>query len=416
MLLREAVDREPAFAAAWSRLAAATILDRDDDAPIDPRRRDVALAYARRALSLDPNLADAHGVIGLILGFRSDEAAAQIRRAAELDPNDPEIQLWRGHVYGQDLDFANQLAAYRRALQLDPLWLQALLQFVQVATDLGRAGDAEAEVRRFVHAADPIHGEAAMAGLALQRGQFAEAARRVDAIRRAGGNTREPASAYLGQILREAGLLAEARRVYHYPDDAWSIWYGDAPTAAALRQRLAVFEANSEGFALAILAAKRLVAAGRAAPLADLYFQPAGLFEISAGRPPRPAPLVGGAATVALILRQAGRDADADALLARADAEIERVRAAGPVGAVFNFNAASVWALLGRREAALGALEQAVETGLWVHIDSNALADIGDEPAFAGIRNDPRFLRLRARIAAHTATERLRIQQTVALP
>jgi TolB-like protein/DNA-binding winged helix-turn-helix (wHTH) protein len=416
LLLREAVDREPGFAAAWSRLATATILDRDEDAPLDPRRRDAALSYAHRALSLDPNLADAHGVIGLILGFRSEEAAAQIRRAAELDPNDPEIQLWRGHVYGGDLDFANQLAAYRRALQLDPLWLQASLQYVQTASDLGRRGDAEAEVRRYIHAADSIHSQAAMAWLALQRGQLAEAARRFAAIRRAGGSSRESASAYLALTLREAGLPAQARRVFPYPDDAWSIWYGDPPTAATLRQRLAVVDANSEDFVLAILAAKRLVAAGQAASIADLYFQPAGLFEISARRPPRPAPLVGGAATVALILRQAGRNADADALLARADAEIERARAAGPVGAIFNFQAASVWALLGRREAALGALEQAVETGLSVHLDSAALADIGDEPAFAGIRSDPRFLRLRARIAAHIASERLQIQQTLVLP
>jgi hypothetical protein len=50
----------------------------------------------------------------------------------------------------------------------------------------------------------------------------------------------------------------------------------------------------------------------------------------------------------------------------------------------------------------------------WIYGGEMALGDIGEEPAFQGLRGHPRFERIRARIAAHFARERAEIRPLLA--
>ena len=71
------------------------------------------------------------------------------------------------------------------------------------------------------------------------------------------------------------------------------------------------------------------------------------------------ASLLGRAAIVALALRQVGRTREADALLAQADALLRAVYARGRVISWFEDDAAGIWALQGKSDLAINALERA---------------------------------------------------------
>lgn len=68
-------------------------------------------------------------------------------------------------------------------------------------------------------------------------------------------------------------------------------------------------------------------------------------------------------------------------------------------------DAAAIHALRGDRSAALASLERAVQAG-WIPGGPETLDDLSDEPAFASLRTERRFVALRARLAAHFARER----------
>jgi len=86
----------------------------------------------KRALDLNPNYADAHGMNGTYLTAmgRFDEAIAARKRALDLDPASPLYTVMVGwpHFYARRYDEA--ITWYRKALELDP-------NFSQAHTDIG---------------------------------------------------------------------------------------------------------------------------------------------------------------------------------------------------------------------------------------------------------------------------------------
>ena len=113
---------------------------------------------------------------------------------------------------------------------------------------------------------------------------------------------------------------------------------------------------------------------------------------------------------VALALRGSGRGAEADRLLTHADAAIKWSLRRGRVPFWFDAAAAEVWAVQGKQDQALAALERAVDRG-WTHSRNADLHDIAHEPAFRALRGNPRFERLRARLAAHRDRERIEVER-----
>jgi TolB-like protein len=82
-----------------------------------------AVKYARQALTLDAELSDAHGILGLVAMDRWELQAAvkYFDHAISINPNQGILYSWRGNALGQlgRADEAREVA--RQALQLDPL-------------------------------------------------------------------------------------------------------------------------------------------------------------------------------------------------------------------------------------------------------------------------------------------------------
>jgi TolB-like protein/Flp pilus assembly protein TadD len=86
-LLNRAIELDPDYAQAYALLADCELVRYFVDA--DKRKRDKALAYAQKALALDPDDGVSQGLMGFIqMYFRNfDLAEAHLRKARELNPN-----------------------------------------------------------------------------------------------------------------------------------------------------------------------------------------------------------------------------------------------------------------------------------------------------------------------------------------
>jgi serine/threonine-protein kinase len=121
----QAIARDPNYALAYAGLANAYVL-----LPYytSTARRDAnpkAKEAARKALSLDPNLAEAHIALGKMLFFDEIDLAGSLReyqRAIELKPNDATAHHWFGADSLVALGrFEEAIAECKRAVELDPL-------------------------------------------------------------------------------------------------------------------------------------------------------------------------------------------------------------------------------------------------------------------------------------------------------
>ena len=119
-LLEQVVASEPAYAPAWAYLAQAYVFalnyhpawlsgDFETLKPVVALSMPKAEAASRRAVELDPNLADGYAVLGLTLELRGDLAEAEdlYRKALALDPTNPDVlhfysrlQAEVGHLEG----------------------------------------------------------------------------------------------------------------------------------------------------------------------------------------------------------------------------------------------------------------------------------------------------------------------------
>jgi TolB-like protein/predicted Ser/Thr protein kinase len=123
-LFKQAIDADPAYALAYAGLAD-TYSVIPSWANTDSREANVqALSAARKALELDPQLAEAHSAMaGALIGaFHWPEAEKEYQRALELAPNNAQFHYFHAFLYllamGQT-DAA--LGEIRSALLLDPL-------------------------------------------------------------------------------------------------------------------------------------------------------------------------------------------------------------------------------------------------------------------------------------------------------
>jgi TolB-like protein/Tfp pilus assembly protein PilF len=151
----QAVALDPEYAQAWAGLADGytTYAYSGYKPAVDVMPR--ALEAARRALELDPNLAEAHSALAcaaLLYELNFDLAEKEFHRALELNPSYPQGRAWYGlfflhwtHGRGQEAHDEIQ-----RLLQIDPLsgYANVILSFFYVCS--GRAAEAVEQARRGV--------------------------------------------------------------------------------------------------------------------------------------------------------------------------------------------------------------------------------------------------------------------------
>ncbi len=123
---KQALEKDPGFALAYSGLAETYVLFADYNAATPQESFPKAKAAALRALELDPSLAEPHAVLGIYLGqFEWDQDAAEkeLRRAVELKPDSPTAHQFLGYHLATTKRFDEALVELRKAEQLDPLSL-----------------------------------------------------------------------------------------------------------------------------------------------------------------------------------------------------------------------------------------------------------------------------------------------------
>jgi TolB-like protein/DNA-binding winged helix-turn-helix (wHTH) protein/Tfp pilus assembly protein PilF len=120
---QQAIDNDPAYAAAYSGLADCNsgLAWHGFKSPTEALPK--AYAAARKALDINPDSAEAHASLGLAMSHQWDwtGAEAEFRRALQLDPQYANAHHWYGDYLSMQRRHEQALAEARRALQLDPL-------------------------------------------------------------------------------------------------------------------------------------------------------------------------------------------------------------------------------------------------------------------------------------------------------
>ena len=154
-LFERAIAKDPEYARAWSGLSdcAAFLYTNAGRRPEDLEQADAA---SRRALELEPELAEAQASRGVTLSLRGrhEEAEQAFETAIRLDP-----QLFEAHYfYARDAfargDLEKAIRQYEEAIRVRPEDYQSPLLVAQSFEDLGRADEAQAVRRRGVRIAE----------------------------------------------------------------------------------------------------------------------------------------------------------------------------------------------------------------------------------------------------------------------
>jgi TolB-like protein/DNA-binding winged helix-turn-helix (wHTH) protein/Tfp pilus assembly protein PilF len=179
----EALTRSsPEFALGWAGLADAysVLMDHGYVSPRDGWMR--ARAAAEKAVTLDPNMAEAWTNLAMIRGlyeWNPRASAEAFDRAAAINPNYTTLLNWRSILLRSEGRFAEAHADLLKARSLDPLSLGIRVNMAAVLIELDRASAAVAEAERIVTVAPQwgpgliVLGEALMAA---KRPDQAEAA------------------------------------------------------------------------------------------------------------------------------------------------------------------------------------------------------------------------------------------------
>ncbi len=212
----QAVARDPSFALAYAAMAHAHsqfgIEGISGVVPMEAFAR--AQRAVERALALDDSLAEAHGIVGLLLFTRDFDwkgAEAEFRRALALSPGSADVHDHLGWLCSAQRRFDESLALVRRAHELDPVAHRS-----DIANELMRAGrtqEALAEAERAL-ALDPTfsRSHAVFGWACLELGRTAEGLAAIErAVELSPGSTLFLAQ--LGQACGVTGDKARARAI-----------------------------------------------------------------------------------------------------------------------------------------------------------------------------------------------------------
>lgn len=146
-----AIERSPNEALAYVGIADAYIVLTDQGSVAATESMPKAKDAATKALSLDPELAEAHASLAMIrASFDWDWAAAEagFRRASEINPNYATTHHWYSHLLRALRRFDEALDEIRRAQSLDPLSLIINSNVGSALFYAGRYAEAEAQYKR----------------------------------------------------------------------------------------------------------------------------------------------------------------------------------------------------------------------------------------------------------------------------
>lgn len=403
-LLLEAAALDPDYAPAFANLAQVTMLLADHptsygDIPI-PQAQAEARRYARRALELAPDLADAYAAYGLI-SLSDAQSLPFYARAVALEPQRPDYHRWLAQAYSAVGREADALAEYQRAAALDPLLWLSMDHLVGQLSFMGRTDEAAAVVERFARVSNDPHGVARVqAALAGQQGRLADFLRLTEAA-----SKRWPAERTLTADLAKAWLiLGEPERAAQALPPREEIGRlalrGDAEGLAREARRMGpAFWQTEPGY---WDFAEGLVRGGHGALLLELHDAEFDSVADFYARAPSKALPTGPALIAAL--NEAGRRAEATALASQLLKRLDEDVRAGMDPGHAAYDRAAVLALTGRPDDAVAQLEVAVR-GSWVNM-AWMPSRLSDRLAFRGLRGDRRLAAVQGELDAKVNQQR----------
>ncbi len=210
----KALDADPRYARAWAGVAATwDVFGYTDRRPV-PDAYEKAKAAAKKALEIDPDLAEAHAVLAHATMLTGDDAAAErgFRRALALDANSLDAIHWYSHLLMKEKRWDESLALSKRLLELDPLgWWN-----IHLGEHYRAKGDRDLSLAHFRRAVELDSGNAAahseLGKTLLEYGRASEALPELEAAYKA-----DPTPTALRDALAAAyeklGRPADAARV-----------------------------------------------------------------------------------------------------------------------------------------------------------------------------------------------------------
>ncbi len=405
-LLRRAVALDPNFAPAWASLAAATSLGKYGPEGGAEKQRE-ALSYARRALALAPNLAQAHATLALVDGGSSLAAERALERAVALDPGNSEAWNWLGNARQAQYRSRAALAAYERGVEIDPLWWPVVLNMAAILAELGDNPAVERLANRLVAAGADREAILSMrAEAAIVRGDYSAALQPLLAVLPTlPGQSFSTAKSSVGDVLVRVGYQDQAALLWNYPT-----WFGPVLRSERLPpDSIAGEPVGARDFWLtpffATFASRAMINHGRGSDLIAKFRQGFRsrddfVYTLSSN-----GSLVTVAPNLAIALRAAGEEFEANYLLAAAERRLAPGMKAAFATRDVPWDMARIRGAQGRREEAVKLIARAVDRG-WLPEGRLDALDIAQEPALRGLHGDPRFEQLRRRILAHIARER----------
>jgi len=155
----QAIRIDPQYAEAHAGLAESImLLQINHDAVAPAEAFELAAAATSRALELDPELAKAHAIMGLIeanrwqrtrLGNGNQIAAESYRKALELNPNLADTYVWYGALLESQGKIDQGIEMLRMALQIDPL---SRIPYVNLPGMLASKGENEQTIELLLKA------------------------------------------------------------------------------------------------------------------------------------------------------------------------------------------------------------------------------------------------------------------------
>ncbi len=180
-----AISLDPNNAASYSGLADVTRLMGRSVVVGGPRAEwdEEGRRLVRKAIELDPNLAEAHRSLGLVLMEDFDYIAAEneFQRALSLNPSDPLTHSWYANLLLDEGRSDEALTHLRLAEGADPLWPSNLCDMAIVLSWLGRRDEALVAIEKIQEVApNSDFYVTALAWYALDGSDRAEARKAID--------------------------------------------------------------------------------------------------------------------------------------------------------------------------------------------------------------------------------------------
>ncbi len=404
---------DPEFAHAHAGLAKAVLLMYINyQGVLRSEAYSLADTASRRALDIDPELAEAHAVRGLLLleqwrekriGDAINEAAEYLETALSLDASHTDAYVWLASLRQEQGDVQASVRLLTTALTRDPL---SRIPYLNLAHFLALRGRHDESLDLLVRAArqfpdwsQPYN----YLSQSLQRlGRLDEA---IAWDRLGAETTNDPL--YGGQLIGAYQALGEPELVERYLKSL-PAEHPFAPLAAAFVDVLAgdvergvvvLREVYASGEAPPMVAqflVRKAIIDGEFAEARDIILEDVPILELDEDDPINRFN-VKTAVIFAFVLQQLGETGKASAILSSARGIVQDIPRLGFAG--HGILDVEILALLGQRQFALNALEEAVREG-FVGLQLFDFWSIEENPLLDTLRDDPRFTAIVDDIAA----------------